>query len=274
MTRWPPGRMVGSAVSMPSTSVQIWISSAPMPAPTMEAVKSDPPRPSVVVTPSSVEPMKPPITTTASLGQRRHGGGQARVGLRKIRRGLGVALVGDDDVARIEMHGVHAEMAEGQRDDVAGEALAVAGNGVDGARRQFAEHGQSLDQLGEFLEMLVERAVEFGAVARAAPPGGLRASGNRAGREAGGCTRRACRRWRPRRWPAACWWSCPWPKPPPPDAGPARALTMPATRSMAAADSTDVPPNFITIISPASLPSASARHSARPRRRRRAWYCG
>src|SRR5579885_105120 len=54
-TRWPPGRMVGSAVSMPSTSVQIWISAAPMPAPAMEAVKSDPPRPSVVVTPSRVE---------------------------------------------------------------------------------------------------------------------------------------------------------------------------------------------------------------------------
>src|ERR1035438_3601554 len=35
----------------------------------------------------------------------------------------------------------------------------------------------------------------------------------------------------------------------------ARAFTMDATRSMAAADSTDVPPNFITIISRAALPS-------------------
>ena len=37
-TRCAPGMTVGSAVSMPSTSVQIWISSAPMPAPTMAAV--------------------------------------------------------------------------------------------------------------------------------------------------------------------------------------------------------------------------------------------
>ena len=53
-------------MSMPSTSVQIWISSAPIPAPTMAAVKSEPPRPSVDVTPSSVAPMKPPMTTTLS----------------------------------------------------------------------------------------------------------------------------------------------------------------------------------------------------------------
>src|ERR1035441_10310977 len=38
----------------------------------------------------------------------------------------------------------------------------------------------------------------------------------------------------------------------------ARALTIDATRSMAAADSTDVPPNFMTIISRAFPPSASA----------------
>src|ERR1019366_2066272 len=53
-----------------------------------------------------------------------------------------------------------------------------------------------------------------------------------------------------------------------------RARTMPATRVMAAADSTDVPPNFMTIMSRASLPNASARHSVRPRRPRRGWCCG
>ena len=159
-----------------------------------------------------------------------------------------MAPVGDDDVARIHVRGVHAEVAEGQRDDVAGEPLAVAGDGVDRARRQFAEHGQAFDQFGQLLEMLVEGAVELGALGERhhqarlarveiaqvvelpdvlvalALDGGLR------------------------RWRAACWWSCPWRRPPPRAGGLARACTMPATRSMAAADSTEVPPNFMTII--------------------------
>ena len=63
------------------------------------------------------------------------------------------------------MLGRHAEVAEGEGDDVAGEAFAVAGDGVDGARREFAEHGEPFDQFGELLEMLVEEAVEIGAVA-------------------------------------------------------------------------------------------------------------
>ena len=67
-------------------------------------------------------------------------------------------------VARIDVLGRHAEVAEAEGDDVAGEAFAVAGDGVDGARREFAEHGEPFDQFGELLEMLVEEAVEFGAV--------------------------------------------------------------------------------------------------------------
>ena len=161
-----------------------------------------------------------------------------------------------------------------ERHDVAGEPLAVAGDGVDGARREFAEHGEPFDQFGQLLEMLVEEAVEIGAVARAGRPGAPRASGSRADREAGGCTPRACPRWRRRRWRAACWWSSPWRRPPRRDGALRGRCTMPATRSMAAADSTEVPPNFMTIISRASLPSASARHSVRPRRPRRGWCCG
>ena len=111
------------------------------------------------------------------------------------------------------------------------------------------EDGESFHQLGQLLKVLVERAVEFGAarqrhhlarfarmkiaqvvqlanvVVALAVDGGLR------------------------RWPAACWWSCPSPKPRRSGCRSTRAFTMPATRSMAAADSTDVPPNFITIMS-------------------------
>ena len=49
--RRAPGTIRGSAVIMPSTSVQIWTSSAPRAAPTMAAEKSDPSLPRVVVTP-------------------------------------------------------------------------------------------------------------------------------------------------------------------------------------------------------------------------------
>ena len=73
-------------------------------------------------------------------------------------------VVGDDHAARIDMRGVHAEMPEGERHDVAGEPLAVARNRVDRARRQFAEHRQALHQLGQLLEMIVERAIELGAI--------------------------------------------------------------------------------------------------------------
>src|ERR1017187_7849980 len=79
------------------------------------------------------------------LRQRGHDGGEARVGLRIERRGLRVAAVGDDHLAGIQVRGVHAEVAEGQRDDVAGEPLAVTGDGVDGARGQLAQHGQAFD---------------------------------------------------------------------------------------------------------------------------------
>ena len=154
--------------------------------------------------------MKPPMTTTLCCGERRNGFGEARVGFREERRGLGVAVVGDDDVARIDVHGVHAEVAEGEGDDVAGEALAVAGDGVDGARREFAEDGEAFDEFGEFLEVLVEGAVEFGALGERDDLAGFAGVEVAQVVELRGCSLRVCRRWRMRRWRAACWWSCPW----------------------------------------------------------------
>ena len=77
---------------------------------------------------------------------------------------MSVAAIGDDDVARIEVLGLHAEVAEGEGDDEARETLAVARDGVDGAGSEFAEDGEPFDEFGEFLEMLVEEAVERGAL--------------------------------------------------------------------------------------------------------------
>ena len=162
LTRWPPGMTVGSAVSMPSTSVQIWISSAPMPAPTMDAVKSDPPRPSVVVTPCSVAPMNPPITTTRSRASGGIVGRELLVGLVEQRRGLRVPVIGDDHLARIDVHGVHSVMLEMIGDDQARQPLAEAGDGVDGARRQLAQHRQPFHQFRQFLKMLVDGALHAG----------------------------------------------------------------------------------------------------------------
>src|SRR5712691_9205902 len=55
---------LGSALSTPSTSVQISIIDAPSAAPMMAAVQSDPFLPIVVVRPSSVWPMNPVTTGT------------------------------------------------------------------------------------------------------------------------------------------------------------------------------------------------------------------
>src|SRR6185312_2343651 len=100
----------------------------------------------------------------ALLCERGDGGGEAIVGIGKDGRGLGVAIVGDDDGAGIDVNGGHAVVFEGERDDVAGEALAVAGDGVDGARGELAENGEAFDQFGHLLELVVKDTVELGTL--------------------------------------------------------------------------------------------------------------
>ena len=65
LIRCASGTIDGSAVRIPSTSVQIWISSASRSDPMSAAEWSDPPRPIVVVMPLGVAPMNPCVTTTA-----------------------------------------------------------------------------------------------------------------------------------------------------------------------------------------------------------------
>ena len=232
----------------------------------MDAVKSEPPRPSVVVTPSSVDAMKPPMTTTLLRGERRQHFGQPLVGLREKRRGLGMPMIGDDHPAGIDMHRGQSEVLERQRHDVARQALAVTRDGVDGARRQFAEHRDSFDELGHLLKMVVERAVEFGAMRERDHLAGFAGmevaqivqladvfvalagdGGLGDGEEfVGGLAHRRDHHDR---------------------MAIGAAFTMAATRSMAAADSTEVPPNFITIMSVRASPSeciSSALSTAAP----------
>ena len=89
---------------------------------------------------------------------------QPLICFRKQRRGLRVAMVRNNDAACIHMRALHSEVRKRQRDDVARETLAIARDGVDRTRRQLAQHGQALGQFRQFLEMLVERAVEIGAL--------------------------------------------------------------------------------------------------------------
>ena len=78
-------------------------------------------------------------------------------------RGLGVAPVGDDDIARIHMFGAHLEVPERESHDVAAKPLSVARNRVGGTGRKFAKHGESFDELGELLEMFVQETIQTGA---------------------------------------------------------------------------------------------------------------
>src|SRR5262245_45460095 len=55
-------------------------------------------------------------------------------------------------------------MAECKRDNQAREALAVAGDCVDGAGSQLTEHSKTLDELREFLKVIVDSAVELGSL--------------------------------------------------------------------------------------------------------------
>ena len=98
------------------------------------------------------------------MGERGHDFAEPFVGFFEERRGLGVAVVGDDDPAGIDVGGVQAEVFKRQGDDVAGEAFSVGGDGVYGARREFAQDGDTFDQFGEFIEEIVEGAVQVGAV--------------------------------------------------------------------------------------------------------------
>ena len=59
---WASGTSRGSALMMPSTSVQIHSSAASRAAARIDAEKSEPPRPSVVGRPSAVAPLNP-VTT-------------------------------------------------------------------------------------------------------------------------------------------------------------------------------------------------------------------
>jgi hypothetical protein len=65
---WASGTRRGSADSTPSTSVQIWISTASSSAPKIEAEKSLPLRPSVVCTPRGSLAMKPVTTSVSGAG--------------------------------------------------------------------------------------------------------------------------------------------------------------------------------------------------------------
>jgi hypothetical protein len=75
-----------------------------------------------------------------------------------------MAVVGDDHAAGIDVYGRQSEVLEGESHDITRQALSVTRNGVDGTRGEFAEHRDSLYELGHFLEMVIERAIELGAV--------------------------------------------------------------------------------------------------------------
>ena len=74
------------------------------------------------------------------------------VGFDEQRRGLGMAVIGDDRMARVQMNGVDSSLAECGRDDDARKAFAEAQNGVGKPRRErtgFRNFGQNLVEFVE-----------------------------------------------------------------------------------------------------------------------------
>ncbi len=100
----------------------------------------------------------------ALVGQRRHDSSEACVVLRHRRFWCG-RRSGDDHAAGIEMDGMQSKCRRLKVSMTDAESLfSVTGDGIDGARCQFAEHRETFHQFGQFAEMVVERAVEFGAL--------------------------------------------------------------------------------------------------------------
>ena len=128
-------------------------------------VKSEPPRPRVVVMPAWLVAMKPPITGTwpsaisgsswdlgALLDERVLGNGLLEVG------------VGDDDLAGVDLNGMHAQMGEGGGDDTARQALAVADDQIADARGKFEDGRQAAQDFVEGVEFLVNKFDQLGGV--------------------------------------------------------------------------------------------------------------
>ena len=155
----------GSTVIIPSTSVQIWISSAPSAAPSSDADQSDPPRPSVVVAPSRVAPMKP-------AEDRHHPGFEDGAHVRDGRRRRLLEqraraperLVGDDHAPGIHLAGGQAGGAEGGGHDLVGQALAHARDRVHRSRGQLAEVVDAAVQGAQLGEQVVDLGQEVVAL--------------------------------------------------------------------------------------------------------------
>src|SRR5207302_10350866 len=64
------------------------------------------------------------------------------------------------------MSALDSILAKGQRNDPAGEALSIAGDGIDRPGRQFAENSQALNQFHEFPEMILDDTIQFALIGR------------------------------------------------------------------------------------------------------------
>ncbi len=202
----------------------------------------------VVVMPARFAPMNPPITgTCAVLQQGLNFFLQLGVGFFELRNRLHVGVVGDQHVARVDVHSVESAGGEGGGDDFAGEHFAEGGDMVGGAGSDFADGGNAAQEFVERFEVgaqfgvefgeargaeqfaggvvvaLLQRAAEFERGLALAFAGGARHGQQRVGDFGHGADH---------------------------DDGLLRQapLTMEATRSMALASSTEVPPNFMTIM--------------------------
>ena len=71
-------------------------------------------------------------------------------------RGLLVVVVGEDDVAGVDVDGVHAELGEGGGDHDGAEAFAEADDVVFGARGEFADGADAAEEIVERVEVMVD----------------------------------------------------------------------------------------------------------------------
>ena len=218
----------------------------------MAAEKSDPPRPIVVVIPVRVAPMNPPITgTRPSLDQRLNQFPELGIGFFEQRSGAREVAIGHDAIARINQSGFNVHAPTSRGDQFAGKHFAKRRNVIGRSRSEFAHRRDPAQQFFQVLELSPEIAVELREQrgAQQFAGGVVMAFAELAGQSQRGLAIAASGRSRhlqqlvgnPRHGADHDHW---------PLRQRVRARS-PATRSMALASPTEVPPNFMTMQSSA-----------------------
>ena len=152
------GTRRGFALITPSTSVQIWISSASSSAAKIDALKSLPLRPSVVATPSDVDATKPVMTSVdhaSALDAIPRVDARSRRSAQSI-AGAATPRFDDQHVARVQPVARRASLGQMRRENLRRPDLAVAGDKLQRVARVSLQQRRGVEHVADVREVALE----------------------------------------------------------------------------------------------------------------------